>query len=268
MRFHCLALLCAASLVVCFGCSDGGDGGEQVAPRTAPGNDVPCFPDEGTVVLEVSGVPITDATVDRLTGVHRARNPGLSTMAAKRFALEDAIIQAAVYGQYRENVPAASKRAWELHARLVGGENFAALAKAESHCPTKARSGRLGGDATTDRPIGRSLPGAPSGIATVIEDVLFSTEPGKFTEPFASFLGLHILLVREEIPGAEARLDTRKASHILVAWDQADYDSGDLMKAAKKHKDTARVEIRDKAYKKLLPKFRWNSEGQEPSKGQ
>lgn len=88
----------------------------------------------------------------------------------------------------------------ELYARATAGEDFAALAAANSACP----SGQRGGDLGT---FGKGQ------MVPEFEQAAFTQEIGKIGAPVKTQFGYHLILVteRDEAQG------TVRASHILVA---------------------------------------------------
>jgi peptidyl-prolyl cis-trans isomerase SurA len=90
-------------------------------------------------------------------------------------------------------VAEAKKKADDAEAKLKGGEDFAALAKAESSGVTAANGGDLG-----DFKRGQ--------LAKVLEDQTFDLKPGQYTEPIRTKQGFVILKVTEHTPGGIAPL--------------------------------------------------------------
>lgn len=88
-------------------------------------------------------------------------------------------------------------------------KKFAELAKANSDCPSKEKGGSLG-------EFGRGMMVKP------FEDVAFSSEELKVSEPVKTQFGWHLIMVEKKIPAVAASGDKAaqpekvKASHILI----------------------------------------------------
>ena len=97
----------------------------------------------------------------------------------------------------------------DLKKQLDAGADFAELAKANSDCPSSARGGDLG-----EFKRGQ--------MVKEFEDVAFSLDVGKVSDPVKTAFGYHLILVTKKNPATPADGDkpakgeTVAASHILV----------------------------------------------------
>jgi len=88
-----------------------------------------------------------------------------------------------------EDVARARARAEAVHARLLAGEAFGAVAAQESADPVSAgQGGELGTFALTD-------------LSPTVQEALREVQPGGITEPFLTPAGFYIFLVRDRQPG-------------------------------------------------------------------
>ncbi len=104
----------------------------------------------------------------------------------------------------------AEKKIRELKKRIDAGEDFAAIAKAESACPSKERGGDLG-------EFGRGM------MVKEFDEAAFTLPVGVVSEPVKTQFGWHLIKVTEKHPAEEAKdgkpakEEKVRASHILVA---------------------------------------------------
>lgn len=88
-----------------------------------------------------------------------------------------------------EDVARARAHAEAVHARLLAGEAFGAVAARESADPVSAgQGGELGTFALTD-------------LSPTVQEALQDVQPGGITEPFLTPAGFYIFLVRDRQPG-------------------------------------------------------------------
>lgn len=91
----------------------------------------------------------------------------------------------------------ALERARALHARLLAGEDFSALARAESDDPSASMGGMLGSF-------------EPGTMVPLFEQPLVRLDEGELSEPVETPFGFHLI---ERLPLLEYRL-----AHVLVQW--------------------------------------------------
>ncbi len=97
----------------------------------------------------------------------------------------------------------------EIEAAPDKAAKFAELAKANSDCPSKEKGGNLG-------EFSRGM------MVPAFEEVAFTLEPGKISDPVKTQFGYHLIMVTEKIPavaakdGQPAEPEKVKASHILI----------------------------------------------------
>ncbi|HBJ59982.1 MAG TPA: hypothetical protein DDY72_06075 [Verrucomicrobia bacterium] len=97
----------------------------------------------------------------------------------------------------------------EIEAAPDKAAKFAELAKANSDCPSKEKGGDLG-------EFSRGM------MVPAFEEVAFTLEPGKISDPVKTQFGYHLIMVTEKIPavaakdGQPAEPEKVKASHILI----------------------------------------------------
>jgi parvulin-like peptidyl-prolyl isomerase len=84
------------------------------------------------------------------------------------------------------------ERVTQMRERIVGGEDFATMAAAESDCPENG--GELGWV-------------AKGTMVEEFDDVIFAAAPGELTEVFETRFGAHIALVHEKRAAGTASLD-------------------------------------------------------------
>jgi peptidyl-prolyl cis-trans isomerase SurA len=103
----------------------------------------------------------------------------------------------------QQDVEAARKRIEEIHARLVGGEDFARLAVATSHAQTALDGGSLGWRK------GAQLP-------TLFADVVAGMQPGDFSDPIPSTGGFQIVKLNDMRGAERTMVDQLRVRHILL----------------------------------------------------
>jgi peptidyl-prolyl cis-trans isomerase C len=89
---------------------------------------------------------------------------------------------------------AAKRKAEALGRRVRGGEDFAAVASAESDCPSKAQGGDLG-FFTRDR------------MVKPFADAAFALSPGQVSDVVETQFGYHVIKLEERKPGGKMPLD-------------------------------------------------------------
>ena len=94
-----------------------------------------------------------------------------------------------------------------LRARLLAGEDFAAVAREESDCPSKVRGGALG-------PFTRGV------MVPAFEEAAFSQAVGVLGEPVETMFGWHLILVTKREPSRERRFEEVRDE--LAEWEAAD----------------------------------------------
>lgn len=82
------------------------------------------------------------------------------------------------------------QKAEVLIEALRGGENFSALARAESACPSKEVGGSLGQISR-----GQTVP--------EFERQVFNAEPGLLPRPIESRYGFHVVFIERKVPGSQ-----------------------------------------------------------------
>ena len=104
-----------------------------------------------------------------------------------------------------EGLAKAKEKIDELKKQLDAGADFAELAKANSDCPSKSSGGSLGA-------FGRGQ------MVKEFEDVAFTLEPGKVSDPVKTQFGWHLILVTKRNAKADKadEIETVEASHILI----------------------------------------------------
>lgn len=85
----------------------------------------------------------------------------------------------------------AKQKAEALLKRVQGGEDFAAVAKKDSNCPSSARGGELG-----EFPRGE--------MAAPVEKAAFSLKPGELSGVVESEFGYHVIKLTEKLPAYTA----------------------------------------------------------------
>jgi peptidyl-prolyl cis-trans isomerase SurA len=101
------------------------------------------------------------------------------------------------------DVEAARRRIDDIHARLVGGEDFAQLAIGVSQAQTALEGGSLGWRK------GSQLP-------TLFADVVVRMQPGEFSEPLQSSGSFQIVRLNEMRGADRTMVDQLHARHILL----------------------------------------------------
>lgn len=251
-------------LVFAAGCSDRGSapaaGGSGAGGTSS--DPVPCFPDEGPVVMKIDGVPVPKGALTRYLAMVKARTPAYSDRSAGLVVSENILIpMACLYAQYKDRIPDLSSRAWTAWKRLESGEDFATVVNSTAaHHGAKEKGGIVG-------TLGRQQQDGGGGMNPAMEDAVFSTPVGSHSRPFFSVLGIQIVKVTKEIAGTSARLDQREVAQIVFHLDpevertslavrKADQASeeaaskalGEYQQAFVKAKEKAKVEVLDTAY--------------------
>ena len=101
------------------------------------------------------------------------------------------------------DVEAARRRIDDIHARLVGGEDFAQLAIGVSQAQTALEGGSLGWRK------GSQLP-------TLFADIVVRMQPGEFSEPLQSSGSFQIVRLNEMRGADRTMVDQLHARHILL----------------------------------------------------
>ena len=218
MKLHLILILAASLLGAC------GDPKEPSQPETpvASGPVLAAFVDEGPIALEVDGVPVPKATLERYLALWKVRRPQTSDKTLIREAIEEGVVPiAAMYAAFSESdIAQLSARAWAAHGRLKSGEQWDVVLADTSDDPNKAvAKGSIG--------IRRRLavPGLASPSAE-IEQRAFEMELDAVSEPFCTEKGVQIVTARNEVrlpDQSEAELQ-REIFTLLFAWG-ADYRS-------------------------------------------
>ena len=121
----------------------------------------------------------------------------------------------------------AKEKAQALWQRARGGEDFAALARSESSCPSGAKGGDLGR-------FGKGETVAP------LEKAAFALEPGELSEPFETQAGYHILKLTEKVaPRTEPYEEVREK---IMEYLKREKVRGELPAYLKELRDKARIE--------------------------
>ncbi|MBI9077563.1 MAG: peptidylprolyl isomerase [Desulfatibacillum sp.] len=92
----------------------------------------------------------------------------------------------------------ALEKAKKILRQLKNGENFAAIAREYSDCPSKKRGGDLGYLQKGDLAKAKLKP---------LEEVVFSMKIGQVSEPVESIYGYHLLFVEDKVPSALLSFD-------------------------------------------------------------
>lgn len=155
------------------------------------------------VVMLVEGQPVTKAEFDAMADYYKNTPGDVDAAMAEKNALRALVSQKAALARFQSAAPAAEKKIAELAKQLEGGEDFAAVAKANSMCPSAAQGGDLGS-------FGRNM------MDPVFERAAFTTPVGEVSEPIQSAFGYHLVKVtaKDEDKGEVA------ASHILIGFDR------------------------------------------------
>jgi peptidyl-prolyl cis-trans isomerase SurA len=103
----------------------------------------------------------------------------------------------------QQDLEAARRRADEVHARLVAGEDFAQVAIAVSQAQTALEGGSLGWRK------GAQLP-------TLFADTVIAMKAGEFSEPLSSTGGYQIVKLNEMRGAERTVVDQVHARHILM----------------------------------------------------
>lgn len=143
-------------------------------------------------IVPDAAVTVTDEEIERWYRDHEdefMRDP----RAHVRFVTIDASVTA-------EDSAAALQRARELRGRIVAGDDFGEIARAESGDPASAsRDGAIG-----------TLRRDQQGVPESINDVIWSIAPNQVSEPVLSPYGYHLLRVGERTDS------TAQVSQVLV----------------------------------------------------
>ncbi len=128
----------------------------------------------------------------------------------ERFAIPEVALVSHIVKNYDgENRTGQRDRIERLRERLVGGEDFATLARAESDCPED--DGNLGW-------IARGM------MVEEFEDVVFTAPLGQLTEVFETRFGAHVALVHDRresgIPSFEEVADSLREQLHHVKMDE------------------------------------------------
>jgi peptidyl-prolyl cis-trans isomerase C len=96
----------------------------------------------------------------------------------------------------------AKEKAAALLKRVKGGEDLAAVAKAESSCPSKAQGGNLGTIAK-----GQTVP--------AFEKTAFALKAGEISDVVETQYGYHIIKVAQKLPPSKATFEEAKANIVV-----------------------------------------------------
>ncbi|MDK2970566.1 MAG: peptidyl-prolyl cis-trans isomerase [Candidatus Sumerlaeota bacterium] len=110
-------------------------------------------------------------------------------------------------GDSDEQKAEKKKKIEELRAKVLAGEDFAALAKEYSTCPSRARGGDLGSFTK-----GRMVP--------AFEEAAFKLEEGKVSDVVETQFGYHIIKVTKHQKAAEPTLENAREDIINMIKEQ------------------------------------------------
>ena len=97
-------------------------------------------------------------------------------------------------GASADDDAAALEKVKALRARILAGEDFAAVARESSNCPSKARGGSLGSFTRGQ-------------MVSAFEEAAFSQPVGVVGEPVRTEFGWHLVLVTKREPARERRFE-------------------------------------------------------------
>lgn len=163
------------------------------------------LPDD-VVIAEEAALAYADDHEEELTALYEARLPELAE--PERVRARHILIRAAE-GVSDSEVEAASEKAKLIRDRIVGGEDFAAVAVETSEdVGTAAQGGDLGTFARGDND-------------PAIDDTAFALEVGTLSEVVRSSYGFHVLLVEEKLEASTPSFDDLRAELALEAAESA-----------------------------------------------
>ncbi|MCC6671893.1 MAG: peptidyl-prolyl cis-trans isomerase [Planctomycetes bacterium] len=160
-------------------------------------------------VFTVDGLPVTQAEFDSVFAYLKSYGgEGVDEQLKSRAVLE--LVRArTAEAAFAKTAPAAHARIEEVAKALKDGKDFAEVAKAMSHCPSKEAGGDLG-------TFGRE------GMDLLFSQHAFSLKVGEVSAPFRSSFGWHIVKVTGVTKGEIPARDTVRASHILALYEPND----------------------------------------------
>ncbi|MBI1852790.1 MAG: peptidyl-prolyl cis-trans isomerase [Planctomycetes bacterium] len=160
------------------------------------------------VLLRVNGEAITRADLDLSVGYLRSYLPGDSrddqlVMSALQ---DDLLPTTAIRGAFKDRIPPLLEKAKAARARILGGEDFAAIARAESDDKlTKAAGGDMGRKQRGD-------------LVAPLARVAFTMKEGEVSEPVLTVYGIHIIKLTKYWKGATPLDDAVDVSQIDYAF--------------------------------------------------
>ena len=224
------ALCVCVGLAVLAGCGGG---------RSGPLSKIAAKPD--AVLLRVNGEAITRADLDLSVGYLRSYLPADSRedqliMSALQ---DDLLPTTAVRGAFKDRIPALLEKAKAARVRILAGEDFAAIAKAESDDKmTKAAGGDMGRKQRVD-------------LVGPLARVAFTIKEGEVSEPVLTVYGIHLIKLAKYWKGATPLDDAVDVSQIdysfgsglqgRLAWEKVLADAA------------GKIEVVDPAMADLIP---------------
>ncbi|MEM7200086.1 MAG: peptidylprolyl isomerase [Planctomycetota bacterium] len=169
------------------------------AEKTALGEDV---------IFTVDGLPVTKAEFDAAYAYLNSYPQEAGEQELRQRAVMELIRLKAAMAAFKEGTAEALAKAEAAQERLergAAGDEFAAIARAESDCPSKRQGGDLG-------MFGRE------GMDFNFTKTAFGLEVGETSKPIASVFGYHIIKVTGREKGTDAAQDRVRASHILATF--------------------------------------------------
>lgn len=128
------------------------------------------------------GISVSEAEVERQYREHPERFAQPDKVQASHILIE---VSADATAEEEANARKEADRAWE---RVTGGEDFAAVAREISDCPSASQGGDLGTF-------------APSQMVKPFADAVVELEPGEISRVIRTDFGYHVIRLEEKVAG-------------------------------------------------------------------
>jgi hypothetical protein len=192
-----------------------------------------------SVVMIVDKVQVHESEIMELAKYFAGYDGGSADKQVERSIKELMRVKVIEAGIGADKVSALRKQIDKLRAdAAAAGADFGAIAKANSHCPSKDQGGSLG-------QFGRQSMVAPFALHA------FSTPVGQVSPVFATNFGYHFVKVTGKQKGATPAEDQVTASHVLIMFDQDQSKMSQYMNRLQQGQ--AEIAVRNDEWRKKLP---------------
>lgn len=192
-----------------------------------------------SVVLVIDKVQVHESEIMELAKYFASYSGGAADQQVERAIKELLKVKVIEGGIGAEKVAELRKKIDKLRAdAAAAGADFGAIAKANSHCPSKDQGGSLG-------QFGRQSMVAPFAMHA------FTTPVGQVSPVFATNFGYHFVKVTGKQKGATPGEDQVTASHVLLMFDKDQSKMSEFMNRLQQGQ--ADIAVRNDTWRQKLP---------------